>query len=283
MKKYTEVNCQLQPYDENIANVLMAGMGQIGYDSFCPTETGFKAYILSEHYDKTRIGQMQLLQILPEHYQITWSETEIEDQDWNKEWEDHFTPIRIKDQILIRAGFHTPHPEIAYEIIIEPKMSFGTGHHPTTALMLETILDYKDELKGKKVLDMGCGTGILSIMAAKTGAQSILGIDIDEWSYQNAMENIRNNRIHSITIKIGDAGLLDGEGNFDFVLANINRNILLRDMSAYIHHLSSPGFLIMSGFYTQDIPIIREEAEKQGLTYLNMKTDNNWAAVSFHK
>lgn len=283
MKKYTEVSCHLQPYDENIANVLIAEMGQIGYDSFCPTETGFKAYILSGDYDKAKISQMQVLQILPAHYQISWSKTEIEDQDWNKEWEDHFTPIFIKDQILIRAGFHTPHPEIAYEIIIEPKMSFGTGHHPTTALMLETILDYKNEIKGKKVLDMGCGTGILSIMAAKAGALSILGIDIDEWSYQNAMENIRNNQLHSIHIKIGDAGLLAQEGEFNFILANINRNILLRDMSTYIKHLSSPGILIMSGFYTHDIPVIREEAEKQGLTYLNFKTDHNWATVSFHK
>ena len=172
---------------------------------------------------------------------------------------------------------------IEHEIIIDPKMSFGTGHHATTALMLETILDMKTQFPGKKVLDMGCGTGILSIMAAQAGATSLTGIDIDEWAYNNAMENIATNNVKNIRILIGDASLLDGKNQYDIILANINRNILLNDMHAYANVLTPNGYLIMSGFYTEDIPMIREEAERLRLTYKSNKIKDNWTAVVFHK
>ena len=175
------------------------------------------------------------------NYRIETSVQEIEDQDWNKVWEENFTPIVVDDRILVRAGFHAPVPGIEYEILIEPKMSFGTGHHSTTALMLRTILDNKERITGKRVLDMGCGTGILSILAAKTGAREITGIDIDEWAYNNAMENIRANGLNNITIKIGDARLLEAEAPFDVILANINRNILLEDMPHYVARLLPQG------------------------------------------
>ena len=162
-------------------------------------------------------------------------------------------------------------------------MSFGTGHHATTALILETILDMKPNFSGKKVLDMGCGTGILSIMAAQAGAQSVTGIDIDEWAYNNAMENIATNNMNNIRVLIGDATLLDGAEHYDIILANINRNILLNDMPAYVNVLNDNGYLIMSGFYTEDIPVIREKAELLQLTYQSNKVKDNWTATVFHK
>lgn len=182
----------------------------------------------------------------------------------------------VDDRILVRAGFHAPVPGIEYEILIEPKMSFGTGHHSTTALMLRTILDNKERITGKRVLDMGCGTGILSILAAKTGAREITGIDIDEWAYNNAMENIRANGLTNITIKIGDARLLEAEAPFDVILANINRNILLEDMPHYVARLLPQGLLIMSGFYLQDLPLIQERAAQSGLTFMTYREDKNW-------
>ena len=162
-------------------------------------------------------------------------------------------------------------------------MRIGTGQNATTALMLETILDMKPDFSGKKVLDMGCGTGILSIMAAQSGAQSVTGIDIDEWAYNNAMENIATNNLNNIRVLIGDATLLDGREHYDIILANINRNILLNDMPAYVNVLNDKGYLIMSGFYTEDIPIIREKAESLQLTYQSNKVKDNWTAVIFRK
>ncbi|MDE6451926.1 MAG: 50S ribosomal protein L11 methyltransferase, partial [Odoribacter sp.] len=205
---YTEVTFTIEPYTEAIADALMAELGSIGYDGFSYTENGFSAYIPTPDYSREAITALQPLQYFSEHFRILTETREIEDQDWNKVWEENFTPIVVDNRIQVRAGFHKAIPGIEYEIIIEPKMSFGTGHHATTALMLRTILELTPEIKGKRVLDMGCGTGILSIMAAKTGAGEVTGIDIDQWAYNNAMENIQNNHIDNITIKIGDAALL---------------------------------------------------------------------------
>lgn len=283
MKTYKEITFEITPFSEDICDALISEMGTIGYDGFALTENGFKAYIDATIFNENKLSRLELLKILPEDYQVAWKYDELADRDWNKEWEDHFTPILVKGCILVRAGFHPSVPGITYEIIIEPKMSFGTGHHATTALMLGMLLHYKDQIQGKKVLDMGCGTGILSIMASKAGAGSVTGIDIDEWAFENAMENIWNNQLCNIQIKIGDASLLEQEKEFGFILANINRNILLRDMSFYIRHLSQGGTLIMSGFYTQDLPLIRQEAERLGLTYQKQEVENNWVAASFYK
>jgi len=280
---YTEVNFTIEPYTEAIADALIAELGKIGYDGFSYTDQGFSAYIPTKDYNREAISEDPLLQYFSERFRITTETREIENQDWNKIWEENFTPIVVDNRIQIRAGFHEPLPGIEYEIIIEPKMSFGTGHHATTALMLRSILELAPEIQGKRVLDMGCGTGILSIMAAKAGAREVTGIDIDEWAYQNAMENIRNNQTDQITIKIGDAGLLRHERQFDVILANINRNILLNDMEHYVNRLHSPGYLLMSGFYLTDLPMIQEKAYALGLEFQGYHEEKQWVAARFYK
>lgn len=280
---YTEVTFTIHPFSEAIADALIAELETIGYDGFVYTQDGFSAYLPEKEYNLQAIEELESLQYFSEHYRISTSVKVIPDQDWNKIWEENFTPILVDNRILVRAGFHESIPGIEYEIIIEPKMSFGTGHHATTALMLKTILEHKSEISNKRVLDMGCGTGILSILASKTGAGEVTGIDIDEWAYNNAMENIRNNHCNHITIKIGNASLLQNEKPFDIILANINRNILLEDMKLYVPKLNHKGYLFMSGFYLQDLPLIRQEAERLGLVYQNYLEDKNWIAVSFYK
>lgn len=280
---YIEVTFNITPYAEAVADALIAELSQIGYDGFSYTDQGFIAYIPVQDYQAEAIGQLEVYRFFAQEHRIETTVQEIEDQDWNKVWEENFTPIVVDNRILVRAGFHETIPGIEYEILIEPKMSFGTGHHATTALMLRTILEHKDQIRGKRVLDMGCGTGILSIMAAKVGAHDITGIDIDSWAYNNAMENIRDNHTDNITIKIGDAALLAQEQTFDIILANINRNILLNDMPHYTAKLSSDGLLIMSGFYLQDLPLIREKAESLGLVFKEYREEQKWVAASFHK
>lgn len=280
---YTAINFNITPFSEEIADILIATMSSIGYEGFQYTDTGFTAYITCEQFEEERIQKLEILQSLVVDYQIDWNFSVLQDRDWNLEWEKNFTPIVVDNRILIRAGFHPTIPGIDYDIIIEPKMSFGTGHHPTTTLMLETLLDFSGQMKGKRVLDMGCGTGILSILTAKLGASTVTGIDIDEWSYRNARENIENNQLQNIQIKIGNAGLLEKEKEFDFILANINRNILLTDMPFYERCLKEGGILIMSGFYTQDLPSIRQKAAELGMTYGDQKMKQNWVAVSFTK
>lgn len=280
---YTEIKFTIEPYEEPVADALIAELSNIGYDGFSYTDDGFTAYTDKASYNTEAIQNLEILQYFSEIYSIKTTVQEIEDQDWNKVWEENFTPIVVDNRIQVRAGFHEPIPGIEYEIIIEPKMSFGTGHHATTALMLRTILEQASNIKGKRVLDMGCGTSILSIMASKVGAREVTGIDIDEWAYNNAMENLQNNHINNITIKIGDASLLAAEKPFDIILANINRNILLNDMEHYNARLQPEGLLIMSGFYEHDLPMIREKAEYLGLEYKSYHEEKQWVAACFYK
>lgn len=280
---YTEVTFTITPYSEDIAEIIMAALGESGFNSFTYTDTGFKAYIPSSDFQEDSISTLEVLDLFSGQYSFKWEVAEIENQDWNRIWEENFTPITVDNRIMVRAGFHPENKEVEYDIIIDPKMSFGTGHHATTALMLETILDLKPEIKGKRVLDMGCGTGILAIMASKAGAFRITGIDIDEWAYHNAWENLRSNNIENVEILIGDAALLDGSQQFDIILANINRNILLDDMPAYNRVLSENALLIMSGFYQEDLPMIEKKAVELGLNQHSFRSTDNWCVAIFNK
>ncbi|WP_424656351.1 50S ribosomal protein L11 methyltransferase, partial [Capnocytophaga granulosa] len=198
---------------------------------------------------------------------------------WNEEWEKNFSPIVVEDLCTVRANFH-PVPNTRYDIVITPKMSFGTGHHETTYMMLQQLLPLS--LEGAKVLDMGCGTGILAIMAALRGAHDITAIDIDPWCVENATENVQQNNCSFITIKEGDVSLIAGE-QYNLILANINRNILLSDIPAYTQALLPQGLLLVSGFYEEDLPAIKEKCQEVGLTYLSHIERNRWVSAKFQR
>ena len=270
------------PVETSIINdVLAAELGEIGFESFVENENGLQGYISDQLYNVKGL-QDKLAEFPLENVDIHFTETLVESKDWNEEWEkNYFKPIRIGKDCIIRASFHEHEPGYAYNIIIDPKMAFGTGNHETTFLMISEIL--KLDLTSKELLDMGCGTAVLAILAHMKGAGRVVAIDIDEWAYNNAMENIATNNMNNIRVLIGDATLLNGVEHYDIILANINRNILLNDMPAYVNVLNDKGYLIMSGFYTEDIPIIREKAESLQLTYQSNKVKDNWTAVIFHK
>jgi len=203
-----------------------------------------------------------------------------EDQNWNEEWELKFEPVYIEEKVLIRAPFHDSNNDLPCTLIIEPKMSFGTGHHHTTKLMIVEMMKFS--FKTKSVLDMGCGTGVLGIYASKMGATEVLGIDFDRWAYQNAIENVERNGTSRMEVRFGDVGVLKDE-MFDFVLANITRNTLVSDMEQYTSHLVKDGIMIVSGFLTEDVQYILNAAYRSNLTHLNTLEDSNWISLSFAK
>jgi ribosomal protein L11 methyltransferase len=272
---FIQVNFNIEPYEEYIADVLAAELGELGYDTFVPTENGLEAFIASDVFNDSELKN--LLANFVFETSIDYKVTKIESKNWNEEWEKHyFEPIIIDNECVIHSSFHKNIPEAKYDIVIDPKMSFGTGHHETTSLVIGELL--KMDLVGKKVLDMGCGTSVLAILAAMRGATDLLAIDIDSWCVENSVENIALNKISGINIKQGGAELLANQ-HFDIILANINRNILLADMEHYAACLSTNGQLYMSGFYSEDIPLIEAEANRNGLNLISSKLKNNWAVV----
>lgn len=277
--KYFEFTFTTQPCTETINDVLAAVLGDVGFESFVEQENGLTAYIQQSLCNEEEIKAALTDFPLP-GTDITYTFVEAEDKDWNEEWEKNFfQPIIIGDRCVIHSTFHRDVPQAEYDIVINPQMAFGTGHHETTSLIIGELLE--SELNGKSLLDMGCGTSILAILARMRGAAPCTAIDIDEWCVRNSIENIALNNVTDIAVEEGDASALKGKGPFDVVIANINRNILLNDMQQYVACMHPGSELYMSGFYVDDIPVIRAEAERNGLTFVHHKEKNRWAAVKF--
>lgn len=278
---YIKISINVANMPEYKADVLTFELGEIGFSTFETENDTLIAYAKQTDFSAESLKQMAEDNDLSSD---DYSVEEVEDKDWNEEWEkNYFQPIVVdggESKCVIHSSFHTDVPEAEYDIVINPKMSFGTGHHETTSSMLRWILS--DSMQGKKVLDMGCGTAVLGILAKMRGADYVMGVDIDEWCKENATESAAINNI-DMEIKLGDASILPKENTFDVILANINRNILLADMDKYVACLNNGGNLYMSGFYTEDIPVIKEKAESLGLKYEDFKEKNNWVAVKFLK
>lgn len=276
---YIQVNFNCNPNTELITDVLAAQLADIGFESFLPSENGIEAFIPAPLFSVEKIDELLsgfLLDVV-----IRYSFNEIEDKDWNEEWEkNYFQPIVLDDKCCIHSSFHQPVENYEYRILIDPKMAFGTGHHQTTELILREILSMN--LQNRSVLDMGCGTAVLAILASMKGAHPITAVDIDEWAYKNALENVRLNNTGKIQVLLGGTEILGNE-TYDVIFANINRNILLQDIPSYTEVMNENGTLIMSGFYKEDIPVIREKSERSGLTFRSFSEQDNWVAVVCEK
>ena len=276
--QYLEFIFTTNPRTDVATDLLSAVLADTGFESFVTQDDGaLAAYIPAKDYDPARLeSALADFPLADTHINYTWSETE--DKDWNEEWEKNFfQPIVVGGRCVVHSTFHHDVPRADYDIVINPQMAFGTGHHQTTGLMMRELLD--TDLTGLNVLDMGCGTSILAILARMRGAARCTAVDIDEWCVRNSLENIALNGVDGIDVRLGDASCLAEEGPFDVVIANINRNILLADMHAYVARMNTGATLLMSGFYTDDIPLLRAEGERLGLVFVHQREDNHWAAV----
>ncbi len=272
---YIEIDCKVTPV-EPWADLLIAALGDIGYESFENTDSGFLAYVALADYDAQTTAEV--FDTYQEHCAVNFSTKEIAATNWNADWEKNFSPITVGDRIHVRAPFHAA-TDAEYDIVIEPKMSFGTGHHQTTHLMLEHLLEL--EINDQDVLDMGSGTAVLAIMACKRGARKATAIDIDAWCGENGLENAQRNGIDNIQVLVGTVEQLPKTREFDLIIANINRNVLLEDMPAYVACLRPNGVVLLSGFYESDLEIISKKCKECGLVYQGHKTRDNWVAAKF--
>jgi len=270
-KMYFEVRVNTVPGLDH--NIIIARLGTIGFDGFIEEDDHVLAYKLKAGEEDADIRKALSLAGL----QLADLNT-IEDQNWNETWESDYQPVMLGNEIMVRAPFHQAIPGVEYDIVIEPKMAFGTAHHETTEQMLVMIKGM--DIRGKRVLDMGCGTAVLAILAAKMGAETVLAIDNDEWAYRNSIDNIKLNQDVKVDVLHGDAALLENR-EFDIIIANINRNILLEDIPRYSATLIKDGQLLMSGFYHEDLPLIEEKATASGLKLLSTSVKNNWMAACF--
>ena len=280
---YYEISlrCDSDIETEIINDLLAFELGNIGFDSFLSEDNGLLAYIATSKYNKPALDNC--LRDFPiQGIRFCHTERLIKSRNWNEEWEkNYFQPIAIEKECLIRASFHPEMEGFKYPIVIDPKMAFGTGNHATTYLMLRELLVL--DVKGKAFLDMGCGTAVLAILAAMKGASRIVAIDIDEWAYNNAIENCRLNKTEQVEAVLGGAEQISRFGTFDYIFANINRNILLNDIHLYVNALSTEGALFMSGFFKDDIPAIEEECTRNGLALCSFREQDNWVAVKVSK
>lgn len=279
--KYVEVNItlsQLTPYRD----LLVYYLGNEGpYDSFEETAHGIKAYVPASDFDQEFLDRtFNEVKSVDDSLKIDFTVTDLPDKDYNEEWERQHQPVLVDGFCWVRAPFHPHRDDVKYEIEIEPKMSFGTAHHATTYLMLSLL--EQQPVEGLRVLDMGSGTGVLAILAAKKGAAYVEAIDVDEWAFRNAQENFERNGVQ-VNALLGDASSLTADKHFDLILANINRNILLRDMPAYAAVLNPGGTLLLSGFYEHDVQALQDKAETLGLRLVQQKSRNDWTALRMIK
>lgn len=275
--EYTEITLKIEPLMP-FSDLLMYELGEIGYESFVNTDDGFKAYIPSADFDTTALDNVFAN---VSHCNVEYNVDIIPDQNWNAVWESTHEPVMVDDFCWVYAPFHGSNANAEYNILIEPKMSFGAAHHATTYMMISLLRD--EDITNKTVLDMGSGTAVLAILAEMCGAKYVEAIDNDEWAYNNALENINNNNCKNIKAMLGDASILTYDKKFQIIMANINRNILLRDMKHYIAVLEQGGTLLLSGFYEHDIPAIRHEAENNGMKFETYKERSEWVACKFTK
>lgn len=271
---YIEYTFKVNPL-QPASDILIAELGEAGFESFVENEEGILAYIQKNDWSESILESVDILE--NEIFKISFQVKEIEQENWNATWESNFNPIQVDNKCIVRAPFHEK-PNVEFDIVIEPKMSFGTGHHETTHMMLQHILDH--DFEGKSVLDMGSGTGVLAILTALKGANSIDAIDIDHWCYLNAKENITRNNSEHINIFEGDVNLLIDQ-KYDVIIANINRNILLADIPKYAKCLNANGILFLSGFYVEDIPLISSKCNEVKLKFEKNLKKNNWVAVKY--
>lgn len=286
--KYYVANFDIECADELLQparELLSAAACEAGFEAFEDTNNGIAGYVQRPLYDKEALDAA-IADYMPEGTQVTYNIEEVPDQDWNQDWEDQgFEPIGVSDHLVIYDAKHTDMSMFAGDdgvmrIFIEARNAFGTGTHQTTRMILRRLLGM--DLTGKSVLDCGCGTGILGIVALRLGANRVLGYDIDEWSSENAKHNAALNGVDNLDVLLGDASVLDGvKEEFDVVIANINRNILLNDMTAFRSHLKTGGRLILSGFYETDVPMLEQAAQSNGLTIIDVVTDEEWACAMF--
>jgi ribosomal protein L11 methyltransferase len=265
--------------DPEFSEILMAEVAEAGFDTFIETEKGFEAYVEGNQFDQQQLDHIQ--EKYREVNPLLFLQDRIEKKNWNEEWEKNVEPIIVDEKCLIRAAFHKIEKKYPYEIIITPKMSFGTGHHQTTHLMISRQM--KMNHQNKRVMDAGCGTAILAIMASKLGAKEIEAFDIDEWSVENGEENVENNQCRDILIQLGKISEVKLEGKFDIILANINKNILLSEMETYASFLAKGGQLLLSGFYTHDIEDLKKEASKYHLNEVAHDERETWACLLLQK
>ena len=273
---YLEFHFTIDPV-QPASEILIAELGYLGFESFVENDDGVTAYIPEEEYEEDLLANVHILQ--EEEFKISYEVKEIERVNWNEEWEKNFTPILVDEVCSVRAPFHEK-PDTEFDIVIEPKMSFGTGHHATTHMMIQHIL--KNDWEGKSVLDMGSGTGVLAILTALKGAKTIDAIDIDNWCYVNTLENISRNDCEHINVEEGGAELLEGR-EYDMILANINLNILLRDLPIYEKCLKPEGSIFLSGFYEGDLPAIQKACNHLGLSFVENFERNDWVAAKFSR
>ncbi|OJJ18470.1 ribosomal protein L11 methyltransferase [marine bacterium AO1-C] len=261
------------------ADILVAELADLHYEGFVETEQGLDAYVPVDHFSDTDL--QELGKKYQELFEMNYTSQTLEKQNWNETWEKNYDPVIVGDQCIVRATFHQIQQNYPYEILINPKMSFGTGHHATTTMMIAHQLEM--DFENKTVLDMGCGTGILAIMAEKLQATNIDAVDIDDWSVENTIENVALNECKKIQVQKGTVETAKLADTYDIILANINRNVLINDLPFYNQHLVNDGFLVMSGFYDVDAELIETTARKYNLDTINHKTQDNWYSIIFKK